>query len=85
MNGFKKWREKTTTSPSSRHSEHYKAFFTFDDEKDKELDDFNLEMLTVYNNIINAALTLGTLLTRWKRSIAVMIEKIPGNTKINKL
>ena len=64
MNGFKKWLEKTTTSPSSRHLGHYKLFLTFDDEKDKELDDFNLEILAVYNTIINAVLTLGTLLTR---------------------
>ena len=83
MNGFKKWRKLTTISSSSRRLGHYKALLIFDDEKDKELDDFNLEILTVYNTIINTALTSGTLLTRWKKYIAVMIEKIPSNTKIN--
>ena len=85
MNGFKRLREQTTTPPASRHLGHYKALLIFDDETDKVFDDFNLKMLTVYNTIINAALTLGTLLTRWKKSIAVMIKEIPGNTKINKL
>ena len=64
---FKKWRETTTISPSSRHLGHYKALLTFDEKKDKELEGFNIEILTVYNTIINAALTLDTLLTRWKK------------------
>ena len=84
-NGFKKWRENITTSPSSRHLGHYKVLLTFDDEKDKELEGFNSEMLTIYNTIINASIHLGTIFTRCKKSIAVMIEKIQGNTKIKKL
>jgi len=64
INRFKKWREQTPTSPCSRHLRHYNALLTFDDERDKELDDFNVEILTVYNTIINAALTLCTPLTR---------------------
>ena len=83
--GLKKWRENTTTSPSGRQLGHYKALLTFDDEKDNKLEGFNNEILTVYNTIINASIFLGTPLTRWKKSIAVMIEKIQGNTKINKL
>lgn len=84
INGFKKWRENTTISPSSRHLGYYNALLTFDDEKDKELDDFNIEMLTVYNAIINTALTLGTFFNRWKPIIAVMIKNIQGNTQIHK-
>ena len=67
MNGFKRLREQTTTPPASRYLGHYKALLIFDDETDKVFDDFNLNMLTVYNTIINAALTLCTLLTRWKK------------------
>ena len=84
-NGFKKWRENSTTSPSGRHLGHYKAFLVYDDEKDKEPEGFNTEMLTIHNTIINASIFLGTPLTKWKKSIAVMIEKIQGNTKISKL
>ena len=66
-NGFKKWRENITTSPPSRHLGHYKALLTFDDEKDKELEGFNSEMLTIYNTIINASIHLGTIFTRCKK------------------
>ena len=84
-NGLKKWRENTTTSPSGCHLGHYKALIIFDNEKNKELEGFNCEMLTIYNTIINASIHLGTPLMRWKKSTAVMIEKIQGNTRINKL
>ena len=84
-NGLKKWIENTTKSPSGRHLGHYKAFLTFDDNTDKELEDFNIEMLTIYNTIVNASIFLGTPIMRWKESIAVMIEKIQGNTKHMKL
>ena len=70
-----KSRENTTPSPSRRHLCHYKALLTFDEEKDKDLEGFSYEMLNVYNTIINASIQLGTLLTRWKKLIAVMIEK----------
>ena len=64
---------------------HYKALLTFDDDADKELENFNIEMITTYNTIVNASIFLGTTLTRWEKSIAVIIEKNPGNTKIIKL
>ena len=52
------------TSPSERHLGHYKSLRTFDEEKEKELESVGSEMLTVYNTIINAAIKLGTPLTR---------------------
>ena len=64
IDGFKKWRDNTMTSPSERHLGHYKSLFPFDEEKEKELEGFSSEMLTVYNTIINAAIKLGTPLTR---------------------
>ena len=63
-NGFKKCRENTTQSPSGRHLGHYNTLLTYDDEKDKELEGFNTELLTIYNKIINAFIFLGTPLTR---------------------
>ena len=47
-------------SLSGRYLGHYKALLAFDDEKDKELESFNSEMLTIYNTIINASIHLGT-------------------------
>ena len=66
-NGLKKWIENTTKSPSGRHIGHYKALLTFDNDTYKELEDFNIEMLTIYNIIVNASIFLGTPLTRWKK------------------
>ena len=83
IDGFKNWRENTTTLPSSRDLDHYKLLLTFDDDKVKVLENFNIKIITVYNTIINAELTLGTPLTKWKKSIVVMIGKIQGSTKIN--
>ena len=78
-------RKHTTTSPFGHHLGRDKVLLTFDDEKDKELECFKSVILKIYNTIINVLIHLGTPLTRWKKSIAVMIEKIQGNTKINKL
>ena len=64
IDGFKNWRENTTTSPSSRDLDHYKSLLTFDDDKVKVLENFNIKIITVYNTIINAELTLGTPLTK---------------------
>ena len=63
--GFKKLRKNTTTSSSFRHLGRYKSLLTFDDEKDKSIESFNVEMITVYNIIINAVIALGALLNRW--------------------
>ena len=62
--GFKRRCENATTSLSSRHLGDYKSLLVFDDQKDKELKIFNMEMLTVYNTIFNVK--LGTPLNRWK-------------------
>ena len=64
--GFKKWRKNTKISPSSRHLEHYKSLLTFDDNKGKEIESFNMEILTMYKKIINAVITLDTPLNRWE-------------------
>lgn len=50
--------------PSSRHLGYYVSLLVFDDEKDKELDNFNMEMLTTYNTTINVAIMLGTHINR---------------------
>ena len=83
--GFNKLRENTTASPSSRHLGNCKSLLVSDDEKDKEFESFNIEMLTVYNTIINVAIIIGTLFNRWKISIAVVIGKIQDGTKISRL
>ena len=43
------------------------------------------QTLIIYNIILNSAITIGKPLTRSVKSILLMIEKIKGNHKINKL
>ena len=43
------------------------------------------QTLIIYNIILNSAITIGKPLTRSVRFILLMIEKIKGNHKINKL
>ena len=58
---FTKWKERTTTLPSGRHLDHYKALTVSDGEdKNEVMKAFSLEMLSVYNVIINSALALET-------------------------
>lgn len=71
--GFQGWRETTTTSPSGRHLGHYKALVT---------DPMLLQCLTKFLNI---ALYHGISLPRWSHATNVLLEKDPGEPKINRL
>ena len=84
--GFKKWKESTTTSPSTRHLGHYKSFLVSDG-KDNDTNhfSFNTKMVYTFNTIINATIESGHPLNRWLSSIVIMIENIFNNPRINKL
>ena len=72
--GFKKWREKTSTSPSLRHLGHYNYLLIPDNNtKDSTIKDFNTTMLSIYNTMINPPLAIGTPLERWTISEVMMI------------
>jgi hypothetical protein len=79
--------EGTSTSPSGRHLGHYKCLFADDGHPSyTESDpDPNTKMMRVCYCIPTAAFSWGVSLPRWQSSITVMIQKIPGGSKINKL
>ena len=80
--GFKKWREKTNTSPSLRHLGHYKCLLIPDNNnKDTTIRDFNKNMLSIHNTMMNAPLAIGTPLERWTTSEVIMIPKDKETTK----
>ena len=82
--GFKKWKESTSTSPSNRHLGHYKSFLVLDGKaNDVAHSFFNCQMLQNFNTILNAIIESGTPLTRWIPYIVLMIEKIPYTPRIN--
>ena len=59
--GFKCWREPTSTSPSKRHLGYYKSLITSDgNENDKNIIHFNASMLQLHNTLINASISIGS-------------------------
>jgi hypothetical protein len=65
--------ELTSSSKSGRHFGHYKAICS-----DKRL-------VSLHVNSINMATTRGTPLTRWGQGVTVLLEKVAGTAKIDKL
>jgi predicted transcriptional regulator len=83
-NGFSKWKEKTSTSPSGRHLGTYKALLaplpsteTFQDPSES--------VLRIVTQLINLAFTDNILIDRWQNVTTTMLEKKPGNNSIDKL
>ena len=67
--GFKCWKESTSTSPSKRHLGHYKCLLTSHRNKhNKKIANFNASMLQLHNTLINASISIATPLTRWTTS-----------------
>jgi hypothetical protein len=71
--GFKTWKEKTSTSPSGRHLGIYKTMIQ---------EPILLQCLASFMNI---AINSGVTIQRWCQATNVMIEKDPGHPKINRL
>jgi len=66
-------KENTSSSQSGRHFGHYKAISGCND----------LSVLQVMS--INIAARRGSPLSRWRKGVTVLLEKIAGNTRIDKL
>lgn len=87
-NGFKKWREATSTSPSGRHLGHYKVLLIpdgNDDLYDNDIINPSIIIKTVHFQLAMAAVRAGTTLDRWYNSSTLMLEKQPGISRIDKL
>lgn len=85
---FKIWDEQTTTSPSGRHLGHYKSLLISDGNDDMYTDESpnpSIIIKQVYYQIAMATLYSANTLRRWCHSSTMMLEKVPGNPKINKL
>ena len=82
---FKKWREKTTTSPSGLHLGHYKALLSNDG---KHYDTINPDpadkIWQIITLIINTTIHIGQAPPRWHIVHQLLLQKINGNKQINK-
>ena len=84
------WKERTSTSPSGIHLEHYKAYYaTHAHEKDtaeyEEFEQKRQDIMDSHLSLLNYAIDHGHSFDRWKKIVTMMIEKEPGNHKIHRL
>ena len=84
--GVQKWKENTSTSPSTKHLGHYSCLLIPDNnKKDTTIEEFNKKMLYIHNIKINTALHLGYHLARCTSSEIIMLPKDKYNIQINRL
>jgi hypothetical protein len=81
--GFKKWRESTSTSPSGYHLGLRRI--TSYPSDDSSLERIRRDLLSVQANIINIPIQRGFSPKRWQKVVNAMIEKIPGKPYLHKL
>jgi len=87
---FRAWRVSTSTSPSNRHLDHYHCMFKPHGEKNnseagQEWKSQQGRILGVHSDMIQYAAKHGYCYDRWKNVTTTMIEKDPGDPKINRL
>ena len=85
-NEFKRWKDSTTTSPSTRHLGHYKSFIILDGNNEHPHHSFfNTYILQTINTLIISTIDARCHLKRWLSSTVIMIEKILNTPRIDKL
>ena len=87
---IKRWKERTTTSPSGMHLGHARALIarhSLDPStvEGKELTAMQEDMIAAQVKLQNYAVRHRHSYQRWKQIVNVMIEKDPGNPKIHRL
>ena len=97
---FGKWKEATSTLPSGRHLGLYQAIckapnpdFSSETPDDHTVTSENTDtqidhggiFFHVLAELTNICVRTGYVLQRWKKVVSVMLEKIPGQPKIDKL
>ena len=86
--GYKRWRERTTTSPLGLHLGHYKTLVQAKPEKNEDgsmrygLDD---QLFEIEASRANIALQYGFVFERWETIVNLMLEKIKGKPCMDKL
>jgi hypothetical protein len=84
-NGYKHWRESTTTSPSGCHLGHDKAAINATPPTDEDGEHFSDTYFDAKTRLLNIALKHCHIYPRWKKIINALIEKIPGLPLVGKL
>jgi hypothetical protein len=70
---IKRWKERTSTSPSGRHLGFYKAILAIP------------QILSDMSEMFNVVTRCGLVPRRWCEAVSVLLEKDPGRPSINRL
>jgi hypothetical protein len=82
---YRKWRESTSTSPSSLHLGHEKALYQFENKCGPEEEKLSQHMFDMKAAQLNAAIKHAIVNTQRETVVNALINKIPGIPLINKL
>jgi hypothetical protein len=85
--GFKTWKEITSTSPSNRHLGHYVSLLRPDGRAADEAQTKHLaaEIMETHHKMTSLCAKLGISLVRWQEIVTAMLEKEPGRPKLHRL
>jgi hypothetical protein len=84
--GFRAWKEITSTSPSNLHLGHYKALLSPDGRDTEETTKYLAEdIMDVHYQMTALCAKLGISLTRWQDVVTAMLEKDTGSPKLHRL
>jgi hypothetical protein len=89
MEKYKRWKERTSTSPSGRHLEHFHALFRplkAKDDKDRDrLEGIRTEITKMYATMLQTAYDNEHVYERWKYILTCMLGKDSGIPRIHRL
>jgi hypothetical protein len=85
IQGFHKWKEKTTTSPSGLHLGIYKSIIKSMTSQDKELSNTAVNTMEIISRLIQLAIRECHTFQRWQTIHNFTIEKIQGYPILSKL
>jgi hypothetical protein len=85
-NGFRAWKEITSTSPSNRHLGHCKALLSPDGRKITDATTHLAEeIMDAHHQMTALCAKLGLSLHRWQETVTAMLEKDQGSPKLHRL
>jgi hypothetical protein len=79
---MRRWKESTSTSPSGRHLGHYISLLT---KIGDDTDELGEKILCLHHKMLLIAQYRGQPFERWKSEVEIMLEKEPGDPKIDRL
>jgi hypothetical protein len=89
MNKYRRWKERTSTSPSGRHLGHFHALFrplkAKDDEDRNRLEGLRTEIIEMHATMLQTAYDNEHVYKRWEYILTCMLGKDKGIPRIHRL